>query len=428
MIVHVFVGPSCPEPLLTEKYPDLIQHGPARHGDLFSPEIRDGDTAVIVDGIYHHRLALRHKEILDAMARGVTVIGAASIGALRAAELAPMGMTGVGLVHQWYRDGVFDGDDAVSVAHGETGSPVGVNVPLVNLYAALLAGRAAGVLAERAAGALLDLLEQEYYPLRTPERVRSIISGSGESAFGQWYAARLGEDPDAFDQKRADTLAALDVAVSIRRADAAHLTPADGDRDWRTEYHRRWRSGFAADAQAPGLQHRLAYRQVFDAEFPATWWNYLQESFLRDRPDSPDGLYGEVVRRLGPAAGEWMDDPKLRGRITSLVLPVPDLSDRRQVRLLLDGQSAADRETAAAWLDLGRRYLEQHRERSLLGISESTCRGLLSEIWKISQADLPVECGRRGFSSVKQAAKALRPFAVGYRSGIQMESRGHVLA
>ncbi|MBP5873147.1 hypothetical protein F3K24_43140, partial [Streptomyces sp. LBUM 1485] len=51
----------------------------------------DGDTAVIIDGLYHQAPALRHKEIIAAMARGVRVIGAASIGALRAAELAPFG-------------------------------------------------------------------------------------------------------------------------------------------------------------------------------------------------------------------------------------------------------------------------------------------------------------------------------------------------
>lgn len=47
------------------------------------PAIRSGDTVVITGGVYHQAPALRHKEILAAMGRCVTVIGAASIGALR---------------------------------------------------------------------------------------------------------------------------------------------------------------------------------------------------------------------------------------------------------------------------------------------------------------------------------------------------------
>ncbi|WP_197093370.1 TfuA-like protein [Nonomuraea sp. SBT364] len=65
------------------------------------------------------RLSLRQKEILHLPANGVTVIGCSSLGALRAAELHPQGMTGSGQVFAMYRDGVADGDDEVAVAHDE---------------------------------------------------------------------------------------------------------------------------------------------------------------------------------------------------------------------------------------------------------------------------------------------------------------------
>src|SRR3954471_5025104 len=136
MTTHVFVGPSCPTSVISRHDPTVVVNGPVKHGDLFSERIRPGDIAVVLDGAYHQRLALRHKEILDALERGVTVIGAASIGAMRAVELSPCGMVGVGRVYEWYRDGVFDGDDAVAVAHTDTPSATPTNVPLVNLYAA----------------------------------------------------------------------------------------------------------------------------------------------------------------------------------------------------------------------------------------------------------------------------------------------------
>ncbi|MFG2439695.1 TfuA-like protein [Streptomyces sp. NPDC048508] len=114
-MTHVYVGPT-----LEKSVPEFAEPGmrvcpPARHGDLIADALRDGDTVVLIDGVYHQAPALRHKEILAAMGRGVRVIGAASIGALRAAELAPFGMLGVGAVYTAYAQGKITGDDEVAV-------------------------------------------------------------------------------------------------------------------------------------------------------------------------------------------------------------------------------------------------------------------------------------------------------------------------
>ncbi|WP_278985884.1 TfuA-like protein, partial [Sphingobium yanoikuyae] len=58
-----------------------------------------------------------HKEIIQVMADGIAVYGAASLGALRAAELAPFGMIGIGAIAQAYRTGQIERDDAVMVSH-----------------------------------------------------------------------------------------------------------------------------------------------------------------------------------------------------------------------------------------------------------------------------------------------------------------------
>lgn len=416
MAVHVFVGPSCPEPLVRQSHPDFVLHGPVKHGDLFSAALAEGDVAVIVDGIYHHRLALRHKEILDVLARGITVIGAASIGALRAAELDGSGMIGVGRVHHWYRTGVFEGDDAVSVAHSETGSPAGLNIPLVNLHTAMLAGRDAGVLGRDSAQRLMARLESEYYPLRTPERVLSLLKQCEETAFADWYAQRLGAEPDAFDQKRADALEAF--ALAERLDSLAQPSPpgvASGARNWRTEYHRRWRNRFAT--ATPDLHHRLAYQQIFDPGFPDVWWDFLNASSAAGSPAASDGFRGHVRRELGPVAVQWLDDPALRARITAVICPLPDLADPREAELLLSREPAEDRARVADWLEQLRQHLETHPGRSLGQIPEAVCARLLARIWGVDTGDeLAMECGRRGFPALRQAAGAFRPFAVAYLS------------
>lgn len=413
MAVHVFVGPSCPEPVVRKHHPDVVLHGPVRHGDLFTGSLAAEDVVVIVDGIYHHRLALRHKEILDALARGITVLGAASIGALRAAELDSFGMIGVGRVYDWYRAGVFDGDDAVSVAHSETGSPAGINVPLVNLYSAVLAACEAGVLRLEEGQRLTARWEREYYPLRTLERALSLARDEGAALFADWYGRQLASDPHVFDQKQADALEACALAEVLAARPGTGRPVADGGRDWRTEYHRRWRNRFAAPTD---LHHRLAFQQIFDPRFPEVWWDFLRHSRSSAAPDA-SGLTHHVERHLGTAAAHWTGEPGLRVRITALLCPLPDLADPRDTGLLLRRESAQDRIRVTDWLELTRRHLDTHPERSLRQIEDAVCARLLARIWDVpTDQELKAECGRRGFPSLRRAADAFRPFAIGWLS------------
>src|SRR5437762_3780307 len=89
--ILVFLGPTL---RLAEAQAalDAIYLQPAAQGDIvlaahaFRPR-----AMVLIDGLFEDRPAVRHKEILWAMAQGIVVIGAASIGALRAAELSSFG-------------------------------------------------------------------------------------------------------------------------------------------------------------------------------------------------------------------------------------------------------------------------------------------------------------------------------------------------
>src|SRR5690606_24422799 len=133
---------------------------------------------------------LRHKEILAAMGRDIRMVGAASIGALRAAELAPYGMLGIGSIYTAYVRGDIDGDDDVAVGQAPDGAWDALTWPLVNLRHALQLAVADQVLdAGRAAG-LLQALRAVYYPQRTGAAVRAVCRSRGERAFAGWLAER----------------------------------------------------------------------------------------------------------------------------------------------------------------------------------------------------------------------------------------------
>lgn len=415
MAVHVFVGPSCPSSVLSERFPLARLHPPIRHGDLYSRVVESGDSVVIVDGSYHQQLALRHKEILDALARGITVVGAASIGALRAIELSSYGMIGVGAVYGWYRDGVFDGDDAVAVAQLDGHNLNGLSIPLVDVYAAIVDGRAAGVLDDDQAREFLGLSENEYYPLRTWERLRTLAAGSGLSAFGAWCEKRLAADPHAFDQKRADCLEAVTFACrqqaapkpAVRGAASDRSAP---DRDWRTEFTRRWGNAFAARPDGLTPAQRLAFQQLFGGDFTTVWWEFLGEF-------CPGGLSAHVAAHLGVDAVGWLDDPQRRSLIAGLVLPTPDLTDRRQAEFLLQNESAQDRATASRYLADTEAHLRRRQDRSLTQVAQSTCDAVLARVWGCGR-DLTAPAQLRGLPSPAHAAAAMRPFIIGYLQDI----------
>ncbi|MFJ1730264.1 TfuA-like protein [Streptomyces sp. NPDC088254] len=116
---HVYAGPSLSASAVRRLLPDAVVHPPVRHGDLTTSRVGTGDRVVILDGQFFQSASVRHKEICEVIARGAAVFGAASMGALRAAELAGHGMTGSGVVYRLYSSGLLERDDEVALLHTE---------------------------------------------------------------------------------------------------------------------------------------------------------------------------------------------------------------------------------------------------------------------------------------------------------------------
>lgn len=118
MTTHVFVGPTLPAAEVAARLPGAVIAGPVAVGDVWKLARRRGVARIaIIDGYFERMAAVWHKEILLALERGIAVYGAASMGALRAAELAPYGMIGVGSIARAFRRGELESDDEVAVAH-----------------------------------------------------------------------------------------------------------------------------------------------------------------------------------------------------------------------------------------------------------------------------------------------------------------------
>lgn len=136
--IILFAGPSLPDGATIPAAIDL--RPPARCGDLLRTVVEGPRAVALVDGVFEHAPTVWHKEILYLMEWGIPVCGAASLGALRAAELDRYGMIGIGAIYRAYRDGVIERDDAVMVSHAppELGHRA-LTVALVDAEASIMA-------------------------------------------------------------------------------------------------------------------------------------------------------------------------------------------------------------------------------------------------------------------------------------------------
>jgi hypothetical protein len=101
---------------------------------------------------------------LIALERGIEVWGAASMGALRAAELAAFGMRGAGEIYKLYKNGAVTADDEVAVAHmpakyGYTAA----STALINIRFNLLAAQRARVVSAETAAKMFSLARARFY-------------------------------------------------------------------------------------------------------------------------------------------------------------------------------------------------------------------------------------------------------------------------
>src|SRR5438270_12966108 len=143
----IFAGPTLPPHARPISDSRIDWRPPVRQGDVYRAALTRPAVIGIVDGYFEVVPTVWHKEILWAMAQGIHVFGAASIGALRAAELDAFGMHGIGRIYEAYRDGILEDDDEVAVLHGpeELGYSC-LTEAMVNIRATLDAAVRNGVL------------------------------------------------------------------------------------------------------------------------------------------------------------------------------------------------------------------------------------------------------------------------------------------
>lgn len=420
---HVFVGPTLAAAHVLEIVPDAVLHPPVAHGDLLRLGLAAGDTAVIVDGYFHHSAAVRHKEILLLLAEGVRVVGCSSMGALRAAELHPFGMVGHGVVFDMYRNAVIDSDDEVAVIHGEAPTYTRYSDSLVAFRHATVAAVAAGVIDRETAERVVELARSLSYPARSWQAVGVAAGATG--LISEHALARLrkfvAERPGEVDVKAADaaeTLSRLDELAARGAAIDRGWVKSTG---WRTAYLEEWKAEFSSGrlhGNRVSVAEVLRYRQLYDDDFPLRWRAFVLDGFGEPIVNrwklTPDSLTHEQ-RAHWLTVRETVALPA--DEILALVLTrsCPRAAIRRALAAA-EPDFVADEATRRAVAESHNinEYVEGRMPgQSVLHIRETVLRRHLIAVWKLPGAEereLHAAARDRGFDSFADATKAARQF------------------
>ncbi|PSH64058.1 MULTISPECIES: TfuA-like protein [Phyllobacterium] len=195
----------------------LTCRGPAKCGDITHAVDQGFRVIGLVDGRFEDVAAVWHKEILHALSAGATVYGAASMGALRAAECHPFGMIGIGTVFERYAFGGLEDDAAVAQVHApaEFGY-VAFSEAMVTIDATLDAAFAARAITAEEHGFIRAKADAVFFKERTWRRIFNVVSPDIDGA-----AERL--KPHIRNIKREDAEALLDVLLDRNSVAAPEL-------------------------------------------------------------------------------------------------------------------------------------------------------------------------------------------------------------
>lgn len=282
----IFVGPTLTRDEINELGQEFVCLPPVKQGDMLIC-LRYRPCAIgIIDGLFSGAPAVWHKEILWALAQGVRVYGSASMGALRAAELEPYGMQGVGSIFAAFRSGDLEDDDEVAVVHApaELGFRP-LSEPMVNVRATLRSAREAGVISEGSRRALQEIAKKQFFAARTWTTILEDARASAMSA-QEFIALSRWLPQGKIDQKRLDALEMLKAMVS----DTTDVSPPAPS--FRFEWTHHWDTllaGIDATTAHEGGNVGLTVRRILEElrlEGPKSYESVKQRALLRHLANS----------------------------------------------------------------------------------------------------------------------------------------------
>jgi hypothetical protein len=215
----IFLGPSLDLDSAKQILPNALYLPPARMGDVLSVSQRlDPHSIGLIDGSFMSTMSVFHKELLYAIDQGSWVLGAGSMGALRAAECHRYGMIGLGEIFEKLVSGEIEDDDEVALTHADASAGYRpLSDAFVTIRATIEELTREDVLTVEQANILLGLQKRRWFPDR---HLAGVISDAKDLGFSKKII--LGIDHclknHIHDPKRDDAILLLKSVVELPRS------------------------------------------------------------------------------------------------------------------------------------------------------------------------------------------------------------------
>ena len=204
--IVVFLGPS----LSRDRAMQVLEadyRPPAKRGDVHQAAREGSEIILLIDGVFFQECSVAHKEVIYALESGAKVLGASSMGALRASELDVYGMVGIGKIYQAYKSGHLVSDDEVALVF-DPFSWEPRSEPLVNIRFNLDLAWQMGAISVQCKDRLFHYAQARYFPDRSYERMFSDASNLVAEKELQRFREFLAKEKRDF--KMEDALLALE--------------------------------------------------------------------------------------------------------------------------------------------------------------------------------------------------------------------------
>ncbi len=291
-MIVVFAGPTI-NPAQHAPHLKCAHLPPVQHGDILTALQLKPDAIAIIDGYFEGAASVWHKEILYALDQNVPVYGCSSMGALRAAELNPFGMVGVGQIFEWYRDGVVEDDDEVAVLHGPAeANYLTISEPMVNIRATLALAQAQGIIDSAYCQALISTAKSTFYKQRSWEHLltgqrQQSSDGKTDETLIAWIKS------NRIDLKKQDALqlfhhlhARFQDSSQQKTGDspARHIPFADFHFEWTNVWDRAYQLYGPANDTGAGKERHILDELRLD---PDTYTRYKRQALLHHLARNP---------------------------------------------------------------------------------------------------------------------------------------------
>jgi hypothetical protein len=207
----VYLGPTLSREEAI-KILDADYRDPAKKGDFLMLS-RDSDEKKyvgFVDGVFLHDYPPSPIEVYHlATRKNIELIGASSLGALRAVELEKFGMKGIGKIFQLYKNGIINADDEVAVTFVRENNIL-QSEAMIDIRFNLFLAYKKGIITNQTKKRFAKIAKNIYFPFRNYEDIIKITSQQFPSIYNELESFR------SYIQKNRDSLKARDAIKLLK--------------------------------------------------------------------------------------------------------------------------------------------------------------------------------------------------------------------